>query len=243
MPPPDLGQMMRQARESTARLLLDVDAISDTQARGESLLPGWTRGHVLTHIARNADAFAGLLAAARRGEQQPLYPSPQARADGIESGAGRPAGELSQDVRDAAQRLDEQWLAMRPDDWDAPVQLRTGLAPAAETIAHRWREVEIHRVDLALEYGPSEWPAPFSQLLLDTQTGAVLARRLPGRSAVTLHATDTGGQWVAGDRDARTVAVHGPSWALACWLVGRPEPAVDALKTEGGDLPQLGQWS
>ena len=26
-----------------------------------SLLPGWTRGHVITHIARNADGYVNLL--------------------------------------------------------------------------------------------------------------------------------------------------------------------------------------
>ncbi|MET0910545.1 MAG: maleylpyruvate isomerase N-terminal domain-containing protein, partial [Ilumatobacteraceae bacterium] len=38
-----------------------------------SLLPGWTRGHVLTHIARNADSFVRLLEAAGRGEVVTQY--------------------------------------------------------------------------------------------------------------------------------------------------------------------------
>ncbi len=35
-----------------------------------SLLPGWTRGHVLTHIARNADSFVRVLEAARSGRDR-----------------------------------------------------------------------------------------------------------------------------------------------------------------------------
>ena len=46
---------------ATTRLLATATAISDTQAREPSLLPGWSRGHVLTHIARNADGLGNLL--------------------------------------------------------------------------------------------------------------------------------------------------------------------------------------
>jgi maleylpyruvate isomerase len=243
MPPPELDQRMRAVREATARLLLDIGELSDQQARAASLLPGWTNGHVLSHLARNADALSGLLSAARQREQPPMYPSAEARAADIEAGAGRTAAELCVDVRDAAQRLDEVWLAMEPADWDAPIRLRDGLSPAADAVTARWREVEIHQVDLDLGYGPEEWPAAFCQVVLDGYTGAPLARRLPEGVSLVLHATDSGGQWVAGERDAPEVAVHGPAWALACWLVGRPGPARPALKPEGGDLPALAPWS
>jgi maleylpyruvate isomerase len=237
MPPPDLDQRMHLVRESTARLLLDLDGLSEAEVRGDSLLPGWSVGHVLSHLARNADAFVGLLGAAQRREQPPMYPSAEARAADIEAGSGRPAGALAADVRDAAQRLDELWLAMR----DAPIRYN-GLSPAADTVTGRWREVEIHHADLNLGYGPQDWPAEFCQDVLDNQSGAALARRLPAGTALVLHATDTGAQWVAGERDAQEVAVHGPAWALASWLVGRPQPALGALKTDGGELPDLAFW-
>ena len=233
---------MRQVRESTARLLLDVEEVGGQDARGPSLLPGWSRGHVLTHLARNGDALSRLLEGATRGEHPPMYDSDEGRDADIEAGAGRPADQLTQDVRDTAQRLDEAWKAMLPEHWDLPVRMRGGPVAAADTIIARWREVEIHRVDLDLGYGPDEWPPAFCTLLLDTETGAPLARRLPDGIAVTVHAIETGGQWWAGERDATQVAVHGPSWALACWLVGRPGPAVAALKTEGGELPELAPW-
>jgi maleylpyruvate isomerase len=242
MPSPELDQRMREVREATARLLLDIDRLSEDDARAPSLLPGWTNGHVLTHLARNADAFTGLLTAARQREQPPMYPSAEARAADIEAGAGRDAATLAADVRDAAHRLDEVWLAMTGDDWDAPIRYG-GLSPAAEVVTGRWREVEIHHVDLGLSYGPQQWPDAFCQVVLDGLTGAPLARRLPAGSAVILHATDSGHQWVAGEREASEVAVHGPAWALACWLVGRPDPARPALKTEGGDLPELTAWT
>ena len=56
-----------------------VAALTDSQARAPSLLPGWTRGHVVTHLARNADALRNLLTWARTGIPTPMYPSRQAR--------------------------------------------------------------------------------------------------------------------------------------------------------------------
>src|SRR6266704_5264440 len=77
---------------ATERLLGSAAALSDTQAREPSLLPGWTRGHVLTHIARNADGMVNLLHWARTGTQTPMYASPESRAADIEAGAGAARG-------------------------------------------------------------------------------------------------------------------------------------------------------
>jgi hypothetical protein len=45
----------RELTAATERLLDGLDGLSDVQVAGPSLLPGWTRGHVLTHLARNAE--------------------------------------------------------------------------------------------------------------------------------------------------------------------------------------------
>src|SRR5258708_13796348 len=75
---------------ATDRLLATATALSDAQAREPSLLPGWSRGHVLTHIARNADGMVNLLHWARTGTQTPMYTSAQSRAADIEAGPPRP---------------------------------------------------------------------------------------------------------------------------------------------------------
>ena len=46
---------------------------------GPSLLPGWSRGHVLTHLARNADGAVNLLTWARTGVETPQYVSQEQR--------------------------------------------------------------------------------------------------------------------------------------------------------------------
>src|SRR5215467_3321073 len=103
------GKRMNEASHSldrlaaaTGRLLATATALSDARAREPSRLPGWTRGHVLTHIARNADGMVNLLTWARTGTQTPMYASAESRAADIEAGAGRPAADLSADLRSSA---------------------------------------------------------------------------------------------------------------------------------------------
>jgi len=234
---------MHGTRESTARLLLALGTLTAAEARQPSLLPGWTNGHVLTHLARNADAMVRGLAGARRGTPTQPYPhGDEGRAADIEAGAGRPAGELVEDVRSAAQRLDEVWLAMEPPSWDAPVPMRSGPVPAWQTVDSRWREVEVHRVDLDLGYGPDGWPAEFTERLLRDLTGPTLAERLPAGVRLLLHAADTAEEWAVGSSGSSEVAVYGPSRALACWLAGRVAPVQGLLKTDGAGLPTLAPW-
>jgi maleylpyruvate isomerase len=66
---------------------------------GPSRLPGWTRGHVVCHVARNAEGLVRLLHWARTGIETPMYPSAEARVADIEAGAGRPLDEQLDDVR------------------------------------------------------------------------------------------------------------------------------------------------
>jgi maleylpyruvate isomerase len=234
---------MHGARESTARLLLALGALTTQEARQPSLLPGWTNGHVLTHLARNADAMARGLEGARRGAPAQAYPDgDEGRAADIEAGAGRPAEDLVEDVRSAAQRLDEAWLVMTPQSWDRPVLMRTGSVPAWQTVGGRWREVEVHWVDLDLGYGPDGWPAEFAERLLRELTGPELAGRLPAGTRLLLHAADTTEEWAVGTTGSPEVAVYGPSWALACWLAGREAPVQGLLKTDGAGLPALAPW-
>src|ERR687890_258736 len=84
--------------EATGHLLRTIDDLTEDQARGPSLLPGWTRGHVLAHLARNADALINLTVWARTGVPTPMYPSREVRSATIEAQSGRPVAELRADI-------------------------------------------------------------------------------------------------------------------------------------------------
>src|SRR2546429_8775170 len=100
----EVSHSLDRLAAATDRVLATATALSDAQAREPSLLPGWSRGHVLTHIARNADGMVNLLHWARTGTQTPMYTSAQSRAADIEAGAGRPAAGPAADLRDSAAR-------------------------------------------------------------------------------------------------------------------------------------------
>jgi uncharacterized protein (TIGR03083 family) len=108
-------EYLRQLRSATADLIQAIGGLPDAGATAPSLLPGWTRGHVLTHLARNADGGARLLGWARTGVPSYEYESVAARAAEIEQGAHRPAAVLIKDVRNSADAPFLAWLLRRSD--------------------------------------------------------------------------------------------------------------------------------
>jgi maleylpyruvate isomerase len=100
-----------------ARLLKTVEGYDDTAISGPSLLPGWTRGHVVTHLARNADSYVNLLTWARTGVETPQYPHPVRREVDIDAGAVRPPAEQLADLRAATERFAAAIRQMTPLAW------------------------------------------------------------------------------------------------------------------------------
>ncbi|MGH2701530.1 MAG: maleylpyruvate isomerase N-terminal domain-containing protein, partial [Actinomycetota bacterium] len=141
------------------RLLTTLAGVDDSAARRPSRLPGWSVGHVLTHLARNADGHALRLEGALRGEEVPRYPGgSEQREREIEEGAGRPAKALVTDVADSAARLEETWNRSEQADWPNSQWLAEDRWPTSESPLRRLREVEVHHVDLGLGYEATDWP-------------------------------------------------------------------------------------
>jgi maleylpyruvate isomerase len=223
-----------QVQSSHARLAHTLSSLTDADARRPSLLPGWTVGHVLTHIARNADSHVRMLDGAARGEVADQYPGGNAqRAADIDAGSRRPAAQLVDDVVASASRLESAWDATPDDVWrTGQGRVVGGIWPLADLPFRRWREVEIHHVDLGLGYGFADWPDAYVEVEL-ARTLAELPPRLASGTAVALHATDTGERWVVPERSADGRPVEGDRRLLLAWLVGR-----------AGDpsFPPLGPW-
>jgi maleylpyruvate isomerase len=169
---------------ATQQLLTTAQGFADADVREPSLLPTWSRGHVLTHLARNADGGTRILTWARTGVENPEYPSMQARAQEIEAGHGRPAALLLADVRDSADRFAEACAAMPDEAWFRIVRWTSGKArPAYRAADARLTEVLVHHVDLRAGFRPSDWPADFVERLLPSALADV-GRRLPGLDGV-----------------------------------------------------------
>lgn len=133
------------------RTLLEVGLIDDEFVRAPSLLDGWSRGHVLAHIARHADSVVRALNGAMRGEVVPRYPGPPGTRDQqIAEGSVKSAGDLVADVADSSSAVDRGFAAMTPAAWRGSCGGPDGDQPVAELVAQRLREVELHHLDLDL---------------------------------------------------------------------------------------------
>ena len=160
-------QLSDQIDHATQRLLGTAREIADPELRRPSLLPGWTRAHVLAHLARGADAMRYLLVGARSGEDRPAYASEQERAAAIEYAAGLGTKELVADVAASAMALRVIGQLPADDAWRFPVRLRdSGPFPATHLLTLRLVEVELHHCDLGTGYGPGDWPPAFATMEL-----------------------------------------------------------------------------
>lgn len=175
MPEAQLGGC-RRAHEQLADVIADL---GDDVARRPSLLPTWSIGHVLAHLARNAEAMCRRIDAATRGELVHQYEGgAEGRAAQIEAGAHLPADQLVSDVVGWSTKLDETFASLPADCWGRPIRTVSGEEhPVASLPFRRWREVEVHLVDLGMGFTPAQW----SEELVEQAVPRLLAG-LPDRS-------------------------------------------------------------
>jgi maleylpyruvate isomerase len=219
-----------RATEQLLRTAQDLDPVS---VAAPSPLPGWTVGHVLSHLARNADALTNLLTWARTGVETPMYASAQARAAGIEEGAAGPLRAQIEDLRAAHERFSDAGAAMPAEAWTV-VLPATG--PAAAVPWYRLREVEVHHVDLGARYTPADWPDAFALRLLRE----IVAEATDKWPPMILRPWGTDHPMTIGD-GAGAPVVGGPTKSLAAWLAGRADGA-DLTVSPDGELPVPARW-
>jgi maleylpyruvate isomerase len=227
--------LLPEVDRATAHLLETARTLDDTAVAAPSLLPHWSRGHVLTHLARSADACVNLLTWARTGTETPAYASAEQREADIEAGAGRPAAEQVADLVAAARRFDEAVEQMPPEAWAVTVRTPSKATLAAYVPWLRLREVELHHVDLDTGYGTGDWPDGFVHRLLH-ELATDLADDLP---PLRLHATDLDHELTLGSDPVATVS--GPGHAIAAWLTGRAGDDVVTMVPEG-PAPAVPKW-
>jgi maleylpyruvate isomerase len=188
-----IAEVLAEVDGATDGLVTGLQGLTDSEAREASLLPGWSRGHVLTHLARNAEGGTRLLVWARTGRPSYEYESVAARAQAIEDGAGRPARDLAKDVERTAEALREAAAAMPPEAWQHTITWTTGQETAAAHVPEsRLAEVLLHHVDLNCTYRPSDWPAGWTARMLDRAVQGLNDERNLAPLTADLYATDTG---------------------------------------------------
>lgn len=207
-------------------LLKGVDGLTDEELDVPCALLGWSRRHLLAHVASNAEAIGRLLDWARTGVENPMYSSADQRSADITAGATRP--DLRSWVRESAAALARAMDDLPRDAWDHEVVTAQGrVVPATETTWMRARETCIHAVDLGVGVTFGDLPEGFLAALVADVAAWRAARPGP---AVTL-ATPPARHEFGDEQPA--VAVELPLAAAASWLTGRPT---------GADLPALPGW-
>lgn len=234
-----LADTLAWAGDGAAHLRGLMVRLADEAFVAPSALPGWSRAHVLSHVARNADAMVNLLTWARTGTVTPAYPSREQRDADIEAGAGRPAAAIRADVEATSDALTGVVKAMPEAAWSATVRNTQGVAIVATDIPWaRAREMWVHAVDLDVGASFADLPLPMVYELL-TDVTATLAAKQCG-PPVRLVATGRHRVWSIGE-GGRAVSVLGPAAELLGWALGRTRSR--ALRTaDGRPLPTLPRW-
>jgi maleylpyruvate isomerase len=149
-------QLSDEIDQATQRLLDAARVITEPDLRSASLLPGWSRAHVMAHLASAA-----------------------ARAAAIESGAALQVAELTTWLANSAMALRTVTRSLPDDRWRVPVRiLGSAPFPAGQLLVRRLVEVELHHCDLGIGYGAAEWPTAFGAMELAEPMRAQRKERL-----------------------------------------------------------------
>lgn len=189
-----------------------VDRMTDEEVAGDSALPGWSRAHVVAHLARNADALVNLLSWARTGVETPMYPSRAVRDADIDATAALPAAELRADYVAACSRLAQAIEGTPAEAWTAEVRNGQGVTvPASAVPWMRAKEVWVHGTDLDAGLSFADLPAEFCATLVDEVLDLFAGR--DQKLDVSIVATDVDRTWGSGG-----TRIDGPVTAIAAWL-------------------------
>ncbi|WP_435736377.1 maleylpyruvate isomerase family mycothiol-dependent enzyme [Cellulosimicrobium sp. PMB13] len=227
---PDVDAVRDDARAALAAVTRSAGSLDAAALAAPSLLPGWSRSHVLAHVTAIGEAMARQAERAAAGELVEVYDGgAEGREAGIQSGARRTVVEHAAALTALAERLEAAWPAPGSAGWEAPVSYRDGTV--VDALVAWWREVRLHAVDLDTGIGIGTWPPALAAHLLD-----FLAVRLPQGVAVDLDTSSA--QTRAG------TTVTGSLLDVAAWLAGRtPDDEPQAWRgDERTALPEIGPW-
>lgn len=231
--PPDPDHLA----EAGQRLTRSVDQLQGEDWRAPSLLPGWSRAHVVAHLALNGEALGGVLRGVVEDDPVPMYRSQEQRDSDIDELAGADPAELRERLLASLTTFAEAVAAMPEEAWSGRFDRAPGgpSLPLDAVPLMRVREIEIHHVDLATGYSPEAWPPGFAEVVVDG-----MVKRLDPDPGFRVTPLDVERSWDVGRAGQEPVVVTGPVAWLAWWLTGRS--AGDRVSCTRGRLPEIAGW-
>ncbi|WP_392541991.1 maleylpyruvate isomerase family mycothiol-dependent enzyme [Oryzobacter telluris] len=196
----------------TDRLLATARSLEDPTR--PSLCEGWTQGHVLSHVARNADGLGRMTRGIVDGPRETMYDSREKRNADIDDGARRSVADLADDVETSAAALAAELPRLGAEHADQPLERTPGdiRGTAADITMMRLREITWHHVDLDAGFGFADLEPELQRLFLEEEV--VRLRGEADAPDVTLRTTE-GDEWSVG---VGSTEVRGTRAALLGWL-------------------------
>jgi len=232
-PSSHLSENLVMLAHETSLLMRTAAALDDDTMRVASLCEGWTRAHVLSHIARNADALGNLVGWAVTGTPRAMYASPDARDADIMAGSTRGSQEIFTDLEDSAARFASAAARLAGAPELAEVEMRGGrIVRGGQLPTLRLMEVVFHHVDLGAGYSFADADPGFVKRAITIAIERFRARAQA--PSITLRG-DLGDTWSLGDGAQE---VLGSNAALLLWLARGEAHGVSSQ----APLPALPSW-
>ena len=231
-----MALLRRRKLEATQALLGDTIAITDEQWHQPSRLAGWTRAHVATHLARNADGLRRVVQGLLTHVPSTMYPDERTRRRELEAGSRRGALDLQIDLDTSAGELNQTFNYLEQSGTTEEVEVRPGVwMPAHQLVVARLNEVVLHRIDLDHGFTAGQVEADIARWLLEWNCQRIARRQ----DFPALQVSSTSGFTARiGPEWADTPVVRGSDAHLLGWLTSR----ASADEVHGADtleLPEL----
>ncbi|MDJ0105507.1 maleylpyruvate isomerase family mycothiol-dependent enzyme [Rhodococcus erythropolis] len=234
---PETRQVLQWLASETQSLLVSVDALWESDFNEQSRVSEWTKGQVVTHLARGADTFADRLAHSCPS----LDSAPRdGSANGWDStvGGDRPGAVLIGDIVESIDRLSQILEQVSDKDWYHHEGSDDQTIPLDRT---RWLwlwlcEVTVHHVDLGSHFG--ELPFDLQATLLDYAVQLVQSRG--DWPALAIRPTGIDKVLRIHPSHAAAVEVAGTCADLLAWITGRDRG--DGVSCSVDPLPARPFW-
>lgn len=236
----DTDELIDQVSRSTERLATTVRDMPLDEISAPSSLPNWSRAHVLSHLARNADGHRNLLLGARSRQIVRMYTSQAMRDADVHFGAMRPSEVVVEDVLGSSRNFVVD-VRTTPNDVLSGTAIFSRVSddgpriPVVDLLQIRLSELEIHHVDLHWHYTFVDTPSELIEMFIGRFHSVRTNLQMDPLSLV---ATDLGERWIAAEADGAPV-VSGPGFALLGWLTRRANGSELVIEPKG-PFPDVG---
>jgi maleylpyruvate isomerase len=226
----DIGAMQRESGMAMAT----IASLTDEELTTPTRCQGWTRAHVIAHLALDAAALANLATWAATGQETPDYESLEKRNAAIDTAAAQSAAELTTALGRANARLLEAFQALKNGvKVNTVPTLISGEIDVFSLPAQRTTELIVHHNDLDTTW---EWHEADPDALVDAIEACVHRLQAnPDAPGLRILARE-GEEWTVGNGSSR---IEGYYETLLPFLARAQ--VEEGLRHEG-ELPNLPPW-